>query len=67
MVSELFDVEYVRINESQHVQVSFDNAQYALLSTPSCLLKELERTVEKFSENLENNLDRSGGMQPGLA
>lgn len=68
VVSELFDVEYVRINESQHVQVScFDNAQYALLSTPSCLLKELERTVEKFSEILENNLDRSGGLQPGLA
>ncbi|CAK9062307.1 unnamed protein product [Durusdinium trenchii] len=41
VVSELFDVEYVRINESHHVQ-------------------ELERTVEKFSEILENNLDRSG-------
>jgi len=44
VVSELFDVEYVRINESQHVQ-------------------ELERTVEKFSEILENNLDRSGKAQ----
>ncbi|CAK9083118.1 DnaJ homolog subfamily B member 1 [Durusdinium trenchii] len=44
VVSELFDVEYVRINESHHVQ-------------------ELERTVEKFSEILENNLDSTGRAQ----
>ncbi|CAJ1364200.1 unnamed protein product [Effrenium voratum] len=44
VVSELFDVEYVRINEPQHVQ-------------------ELEKTVERFSEILENNLDRSGRAQ----
>ncbi|CAE7948434.1 dnajc21 [Symbiodinium sp. KB8] len=44
VVSELFDVEYLKINDSQLVQ-------------------EVERLVEKFSEILENNADKSGRAQ----
>ena len=61
VVSELFDVEYLKINDSQLVQ-----AAAALLLTSSCNTrlhfhrKEVERLVEKFSEILENNADKSG-------
>ncbi|CAE7504038.1 ATG101, partial [Symbiodinium pilosum] len=44
VVSELFDVEYLKMNDSQ-------------------LLQEVERLVEKFSEILENNSDKSGRAQ----
>ena len=64
VVSELFDVEYLKINDSQLVQAVCCRLMHIFstwfLEVSWLLGKEVERLVEKFSEILENNSDKSG-------